>query len=111
MEAPVDRLSVGMDVDSSDGQRLGSIIRIWWPDGHTEPQGQSTELVEIQEADGETSPMAGYFQVDRFLAPDWYIPFSAVGGVLGDRIVLNVTESDGERFAWQERPDESARTH
>jgi hypothetical protein len=105
MTSTQESMRVGMRVLSSDEKALGTVRRIWYPDGRVEPPDSvDPGLVQLETLDrGDTADL-GYFEVDRFLAPDWYVPFAAVRNVVDSHILLDVSEDDAERFAWQKRP-------
>lgn len=103
MTEQMDKLHLGMEAYSADNQPVGTVKRIWWPDGRVEPE--DPELGGTLEVKTMTrhAPDA-FFQLDRTLAPDWYVPFDAVGGVSENRIMLNLPLEQAERRAWQEKP-------
>jgi hypothetical protein len=103
MTAQIDKIHLGMEAYSADDQPLGKVKRIWWPDGRVEPedpeQGGTFEVKAMTR-----HPPDAYFQIDRTLAPDWYVPFDAVSNIAESRVTLNLPLEQAARRAWQEKP-------
>lgn len=97
-------LEPGMEVYSADGTDLGSVKRIWRPDGTVEPPEATPAAATMSVSSGRRDPAGGYFLVARELAPDWYVPFSAIRDVTPGLVVLNLTIEEARRLPWQEPP-------
>jgi hypothetical protein len=97
-------LEPGMAVYTAEGTDLGSVKRIRHDDGSVEPAETTPVTGTMRVNPGSRSLTHGYFLVSRPLAPDWYVPFSAIRDVLPGRVVLNVTIEEARRFPWQELP-------
>lgn len=92
-------LKPGMEVYTADGTDLGKVKRISRPGDMTEPDTASATGT----GPGSRGP-GGYFLVARPLAPDWYVPSTAIRDVVGTRVVLNVTAEEARLHPWQEPP-------
>ncbi|HZU13476.1 MAG TPA: hypothetical protein VFB58_11600 [Chloroflexota bacterium] len=105
MPINVSNLHVGADVYARGGSRLGTVKRIWWPDGRVVPPEAGPQgLLDIEGSGRRLEPGEGYFHLDRPLANDWFVPFSAIQDVAGNRVQLDLTELEAEKRGWQERP-------
>jgi hypothetical protein len=51
------------------------------------------------------APTETYFQIDRRLAPDWYVPASAVASIRDDVVTLALTEDEAGDRDWGLKPD------
>lgn len=98
-------LRVGDAVYGRGGAQLGTVKRIWWPDGRIVPPEEADEgLIQMGGSLRRLQPGEGYFLLDRTLANDWFVPFSAVVSITGNRVQLEITETEAEARGWQERP-------
>lgn len=67
----------GMEVLGSDGDRVGAV------------KGAQHD----------------YFLVDRSLARDLYIPYSAIERVEGNAVILNLTDEEAPNMGWEDAPE------
>lgn len=93
----------GLEVYTADETDLGAVKRVWRADGSVNPPQEVRDTTTVH-VDPASAGEAGYFLVARALAPDWYVPFSAIGSVTSDRLILNVTIEEARRLSWQEPP-------
>ena len=105
-EGGVQLLQLGEEVYTSDGTRLGPIKRIWWGDGRVEPpEEQSQGTLNIVSDQRRREPGKVFFQIDIAMAPDWFVPFSAVAANVGGNVTLNLTYTEAEGRPWQIEPE------
>lgn len=105
-EGGVPLLQLGEEVYTSDGTKLGPIKRIWWGDGRVEPpEEQSPGTLDIVSDQRRRGPGNPFFQIDITMAPDWYVPFSAVAANMDGRVALNLTYAEAEGRPWQIEPE------
>jgi hypothetical protein len=93
----------GMDVYDRDGDKIGTIKHVY-----TGPaaSGGYTSTGTVTGTMGGTMPL-GVFQVDTGflgLGKDYFVPFSAVTGVSGDRVTLDVDKDFLNQSGWDQRP-------
>jgi hypothetical protein len=99
------RLKLGMQVFARDGEELGRIGRIWYPDGKVEPADPEDQgTIQLASAERHVAAGTGFFQVARSFDLDWFVPFEEVASVNADRVMLKVTDADAERQGWQQKP-------
>ncbi|MGH2449557.1 MAG: hypothetical protein ACRDFS_13275 [Chloroflexota bacterium] len=98
------QLEPGMDVFTSDGQAIGTIERIFWPDGRVVPPEEHHQEGTF-DLSMRPAPGGGYFRVNVTLAPDWYVPFTAIEGAFRNRVTLNLTYDEASKRSWQVKPD------
>ena len=73
------KLATGMDVLSSDGEKLGRVKSV-------SPDGQ-------------------YFRVDCPFAPDYYVPVQDIASADDGRVHLRVSKTAAANQGWEARPE------
>lgn len=97
-------LEPGMEVYTADDTNLGAIKRVWRSDGSVQPREPIPVSGTMSVNPGSQGSADGYFLIARPLAPDWYVPFSAIRDITPGRAVLNVTAEEARRLPWQIAP-------
>lgn len=88
----IEQVNSGMQVRSSDGVRLGTIVEVWCGEVGLSRTGQLDE---------ET---CSRLEVRRRGGAPLYIPCNAVAGVLGKCVTLNVNAQTATSNGWGHRP-------
>lgn len=96
-----------MEVDTSDGKRIGKVIHVW--ERAATPSLADPTTSPTTSAPGWPADEEGYLKVHHglpgFLGQDLYIPFSAVEQVLPSVVILNLTREQLAQKGWNVRPD------
>lgn len=105
MNSVTPTIHLGMEVYTQDGERLGSIARIW-PDVPVSSQGEPLTPWDQYQSDGDSGCIevqdGGMLGVG---VKHWYIPLQDITSVgRGDRLTIVTTQGEcDERY--MERPD------
>lgn len=95
-------IKLGMKVWACDGLLIGRVGRVWQPDGSIIPPLPGNPDVVAGTWSMNDSP--GLLQINRFVAPDWFVPFTDVASVVDHDVRLAFTETQGQKRGWQTRP-------
>jgi hypothetical protein len=90
------QITEGMDVYDVDGDKVGSVGKVYQP----------TEVTATGTTAGEPAGTP-YLKVDTGflgLGKDLYIPASAISEVTADRVVLTADKDRLDEMGWDERP-------
>ncbi|MFN0073645.1 MAG: hypothetical protein ACKVVP_19365 [Chloroflexota bacterium] len=111
-----DAIKVEMAVQTSEGSKLGVVTDVWTNVGVGESWGAVGTSTPERGADAtDTAPYAfseampgegdNYFRARQPDGRELYIPFSAVGGVEDNAVVLAVDEDTVPGMQWDIMPD------
>jgi hypothetical protein len=93
----------GMEVYDRDDDKVGKVGKLYRPASAVASTGTAPGSYTEPSKGGEP-----YFKVDAGflgLGKDLYIPASAIAGVNGDRVTLNVDKDVLDDRGWDRRPD------
>ena len=94
------RIHEGMDVYDRNGDKVGSVGKIYSMAGTT-----ATTSTSASSASGSGSDW--YMKIDTGflgLGKDLYVPARAISNVQDDRVVLDVSKDAIDTFGWDEKP-------
>jgi hypothetical protein len=99
------QIELGMNVWACDGLLVGRVGRVWHPSGSISPPlpgvpGEPDMVAGTWGKDGNP----GVLQVNRFQAPDWFIPFADVATVVDRDVYLSFTEKEAQQRGWNKKP-------
>ena len=96
MSVEIGRIRKGMEVRTSDGEVLGKVAEVWvgTDPGATQPRCDEEVCSRIEVRKGGLLSRG---------APS-YIPYSAIGSVSGDAVVLSVDSGTARGKGWAHRP-------
>jgi hypothetical protein len=95
-------IELGMKVWACDGLLIGRVGRVWRPDGSIVPPLPGNP--DVVAGTWSMNDGAGLLQINRFVAPDWFVPFTDVASVVDHDVHLAFTETQGRKRGWQSRP-------
>ena len=98
------QIAPGMQVQDSTRQPIGSVARVWYPDGRVVPPDTTQQGLLAIGAGERKANESGFFQLNREFAADWYIDLSAVASIEGDIVVLNQSMEALASGPVQEKP-------
>lgn len=80
------------------------------PSSIAEPESVAGTAATAGSGTGQAVPVVNaptqtYFQIDRRLAPDWYVPSDAVAEAGDDRVTLSLTKDQCDDQDWGVKPD------
>ena len=87
----ITQIRTGMEVQAADGVKLGKIAEVWVG---TDPRDSTTRCDEDTCSRLEVRVRGG----------PMYIPYSALAGVSGKSVTLNVDAATAQAKPWQYRP-------
>lgn len=101
----VGQIREGMNVRSSDGQNIGSVVRVWQCTDPTEEKLSAliqNERRTYQEA--LQMPAGTFVEVRSQSGDEFYIPWQGVRDIDGECLCLEVDAPSVRESAWRNRP-------
>lgn len=99
-------IAPGMNVTTSDGRDVGTIARIFLPSGEAVPPEAHPQegTFTIGAVGRESAHNQMYVQVNRVMAPDWFVTAEHIAAVAENTVILEYSYDEAFRLPLQEKP-------